>query len=261
MTTNNAAPPHSAAAPTRHLVLIPSYNTGARLAPTILSARHHDLPVCVIIDGSTDDSESTVGEMAASDPSILLCVLTRNSGKGAAILHGLHKAQALGYTHVLTMDADGQHSAAHIPALISLSRQHPAAMILGVPEFDDSAPGIRVLGHRVANFCTHLVCLGGGIEDSLFGFRTYPVAALLEAFAATCWMRRFDFDSEAAIRLYWQGVPPINIATPVRYFRREAGGVSHFNYLRDNLLLAFMYLRLALLCLRSLARRLSPFRH
>jgi len=47
-------------------------------------------------------------------------------------------------------------------------------------------------------------------------------------------MRRFDFDSEAVIRLRWQGVRPINIPTPVRYFRADEGGVSHFKYLRDN---------------------------
>ena len=55
---------------------------------------------------------------------------------------------------------------------------------------------------------------------------------------------RFDFDSEAAIRLCWLGVRPINVATPVRYFHRDEGGVSHFKYLRDNLLLAGMYARL-----------------
>jgi glycosyltransferase involved in cell wall biosynthesis len=248
-------------APPRHLVLIPSYNTGARLGDTIAAAREKGLPVCVVIDGSSDNSESLVRGMTAQDTRIMLRVLPRNSGKGAAILHGLRDAIAQGYSHVLTMDADGQHSAAHIPILVGLSVAHPEAMILGVPEFDDSAPRIRVFGHRIANICTHLVCLGTDIEDSLFGFRIYPATALLHAFAATRWMRRFDFDSEAVIRLFWQGVPPINVRTPVRYFRRDAGGISHFNYLRDNLLLGFMYLRLARLWLRPLMLRLSPFRH
>jgi hypothetical protein len=57
-------------------------------------------------------------------------------------------------------------------------------------------------------------------------------------------MRGFDFESEAAIRLSWRGVPVVNVPTPVRYFRREDGGVSHFKYLRDNILLVFMYVRL-----------------
>ena len=84
----------------------------------------------------------------------------------------------------------------------------------------------------------------GGIGDSLFGFRVYPIAPLLEVFGSTIGMRRFDFDSEAAIRLCWHGVRPINVATPVRYFHCNEGGVSHFKYLRDNLLLAAMYARL-----------------
>jgi hypothetical protein len=58
------------------------------------------------------------------------------------------------------------------------------------------------------------------------------------------WMRRFDFDPEAAVRLCWEGVRPIRIEAPVRYFRADEGGVSHFNYLRDNLLLSWMHLRL-----------------
>ena len=59
-------------------------------------------------------------------------------------------------------------------------------------------------------------------------------------------MRRFDFDPEAAVRLAWAGVPPVNLPAPVRYFTPEEGGVSHFNYLRDNTLLTWMHTRLFL---------------
>ncbi len=74
-------------------------------------------------------------------------------------------------------------------------------------------------------------------------------------------MRRFDFDSEAAIRLSWQGVPAINLPTPVRYFRRKDGGVSHFHYVRDNLLLLFMYLRLFAALLHRLPRLAATVLH
>ena len=56
------------------------------------------------------------------------------------------------------------------------------------------------------------------------------------------WMRRFDFDAEAVVRLCWRGVRPINVPAPVRYFRADEGGVSHFNYWRDNALLTWMHL-------------------
>lgn len=72
--------------------------------------------------------------------------------------------------------------------------------------------------------------LWGGIGDSLFGFRVYPIALLLEIFEITRWMRRFDFDPKAAVRLDWRGVPAINLRTPVRYWHPDEG-VSHFSYL------------------------------
>ena len=60
------------------------------------------------------------------------------------------------------------------------------------------------------------------------------------------WMRRFDFDPEAVVRMCWHGVRPVNLPAPVKYLRPEEGGVSHFNYLRDNVLLTWMHLRLFL---------------
>jgi hypothetical protein len=57
-------------------------------------------------------------------------------------------------------------------------------------------------------------------------------------------MRRFDFDPEAAVRLCWSGVKPINLSAPVKYLSADEGGVSHFNYLRDNVLLSGMHFRL-----------------
>jgi glycosyltransferase involved in cell wall biosynthesis len=250
---------------TTHLVLIPSYNTGARLFPTVAAIRRQEWPVWVVIDGSTDGTGEKLACMYMNDPDLRVLTLPRNQGKGAAILHGLRLAHAQGFTHVVTVDADGQHSADHVGLLIALSREHPEAMVLGVPVFDSSAPAIRIVGHRVANFWADLATLRSGIGNSLFGFRVYPVAALLGIFEETRWMRGFDFESEAAIRLSWRGVPVVNLATPVRYFRREDGGVSHFRYVRDNLLLCFMYARLFVELLPRLpglwARRVRTSRH
>jgi glycosyltransferase involved in cell wall biosynthesis len=243
-----------------HVVLIPSYNTGARLFETIGEVRRRGLPVIVVVDGSTDGTGDELVRQADDDPALYACVLPHNQGKGAAVLHGLQVAVAEGFTHALTMDADGQHSAAHIDTLLALSLAHPDCMILGRPLFDVSAPQIRIFGHKIANFCTGLLTPRGAIADSLFGFRVYPINPLIEAFAATPGMRRFDFDSEAAIRLHWQGVRPVNVDTPVRYFRREDGGVSHFKYLRDNLLLTAMYCRLAAALLLRTAARLRRSR-
>ena len=229
-----------------HVVLIPSYNTGAQLQRTVAAARAVWNPVWVVVDGSTDGSAEVLQQRAAQDPGLRVWVLPRNSGKGAAVLHGLQQALAQGYTHALTMDADGQHPAALIPAFMRASQSRPQTMVLGRPVFDASAPLLRVRGRRVSNWWTNLETLGAGVGDSLYGFRVYPVAVLAAVMQRQRWMRRFDFDTEAVVRLAWRGVKPVNLDAPVKYLTAEEGGVSHFRYGRDNLLLTWMHLRLML---------------
>jgi hypothetical protein len=113
-----------------------------------------------------------------------------------------------------------------------------------VPVFDAHAPSLRVQGRRVSNGWTNLETLWAGIGDSLFGFRIYPIEPLRQVMRHQPWMRHFDFDPEAVVRLCWRGVKPINLPAPVRYYRADEGGVSHFRYLRDNLLLSWMHTRL-----------------
>ena len=228
-----------------HLVLIPSYDTGEKVFETVRNARLFWEPVWIVVDGSTDGTTQGLQNLAATDSGLRVFVLPENQGKGAAILHGLREAVAQGYTHVLTLDADGQHPADRIPAFMKASMENPAALVLGKPVFDASAPRLRVLGRQVSNWCANLETLWEGIGDSLFGMRVYPAGLLLQIMESQIWMRRFDFDVEAAVRLVWRGARPINLAAPVRYFRPEEGGVSHFNYLRDNLLLSWMHLRLS----------------
>ena len=226
-------------------MLIPSYNTGPRLTATVREARAAWPAVWAVIDGGTDGAEAAIIALAAHDPGLRVLLLARNGGKGAALLHGLQEAQKAGFTHALTMDADGQHPAERIAAFMAASLANPEAMILGVPEFDASAPALRVGGRRISNWWARLET-AGAIGDSLFGFRVYPIAPLLAVMAETRWMRRYDFDAEAAVRLCWRGVPAINIPAPVRYFRAAEGGVSHFRYGRDNVLLTWMHIRLML---------------
>jgi glycosyltransferase involved in cell wall biosynthesis len=227
-----------------HLVLIPSYNPGPRVFETVSGARAHWQPVWVVIDGSTDGSAEALAAMASRDPGLRVLRLARNRGKGAAVIHGARAAQAEGYTHILTMDSDGQHPPDHIGRFMAASLAEPAALILGDPQFDASAPALRVQGRKLSNFWVNVETLWAGIHDSLFGFRVYPVKPLLRVARYQPWMRRFDFDAEAAVRLCWRGLTPRNLPAPVRYFRPEEGGVSHFNYWRDNLLLTWMHMRL-----------------
>ena len=248
---------------TTHLVLIPSYNPGPKVYQTVREALAHWNPVWVVVDGSSDGTADGLKTLVATETGLRVLVLERNSGKGAAVLAGLDAAAAEGFTHALTMDSDGQHPADLIQNFMATSLRQPAAMILGKPVFDASAPALRVNGRKVSNGWADLETLWAGIGDSLYGFRVYPVEPLRRVMAGQRWMRRFDFDPEAVVRLCWHGVKPVNLPAPVKYFGADEGGVSHFNYLRDNLLLTWMHarlfagflLRLPLLLWRRLAGR------
>jgi glycosyltransferase involved in cell wall biosynthesis len=212
--------------------------------PTVRAALDHWAPVWVVVDGSTDGSARQLADMAEAESQLRIWVLPRNCGKGAAVLFALREARVRGFTHVLTMDSDGQHPADRISAFMHASLAAPAAMVLGTPVFDASAPKLRVRGRKISNWWANLETLWSGISDSLFGFRVYPVAPLIAVMRHQPWMRRFDFDVEAVVRLSWRGVPAINLPAPVRYFSAAEGGVSHFKYWRDNALLTWMHFRL-----------------
>ena len=235
-----------------HLVLIPSYNPGPKVFETVETALAAWNPVWVIVDGSSDGSGERLQRMADREAGLRVLFLPRNRGKGAAVLHGIREAMLAGFTHALTMDSDGQHPAASIEAFMQASLAHPADMVLGKPVFDASAPRLRVRGRKISNWWANLETLWAGVGDSLYGFRVYPMAPLADVMQRQHWMRRFDFDVEAVVRLSWRGVKPINLPARVRYFRTDEGGVSHFNYWRDNVLLTWMHCRLVMGCVLRL---------
>ena len=210
----------------------------------VRAVRQQWAPVWVVVDGSTDESTRLLQELALQDSQLKVWVQSVNGGKGSAVLRGISQALEQGFTHALTMDADGQHPSELVPQFMAESIAQPDALILGKPVFDASAPALRVNGRKVSNTWANIETLGAGVGDSLYGFRVYPMRPLQKVMQRSRWMRRFDFDPEVAVRLCWEGLKPININAPVKYFSAAEGGVSHFKYLRDNVLLTWMHTRL-----------------
>ena len=237
-------------------VVIPSFNSGALLESTVLGVLPHANQVFVVVDGSTDGSELPLLELAVRTHGLRILRLPLNQGKGAAVLAGLEAAGSAGFTHAILFDSDGQHDPADIPKFLAASDRFPEAMILGVPIFGEDAPLVRVFGRRIGNWWTNLETLWGGIGDSLFGFRLCPVAESLRILRELDGGRGFDFDTQLAVRLYWEGVPPLNLPTRVRYRSPESGGVTHFKYLRDNVLLTRAHAGLLAEAVRLLPRLL-----
>lgn len=230
----------------RCVVILPSYNSGKKLLETLGGVLREHARAIVVLDASTDDSEALLSGRGWGPPELEILRHPVNLGKGASVLTALDRAAARGFAFALVMDADGQHPVEEIRTFLSLAEANPDHMILGVPVFGDDAPKERVRGRRVGNWWTNLETLWGGIGDSLFGFRVYPVQATRSILHSIKTARRFDFDTEIAVRLFWKGIRPINRKVPVFYPPKEQGGVTHFRYLRDNLLLIGTHIRLLL---------------
>lgn len=225
------------------IILIPSYNSGVRLRETVESALSSGLPVLVVVDGSTDGSDLTLEQVNAS-ADLRVHKLPLNQGKGAAVLAGARIALAAGYTHILTMDSDGQHPSDRIPAFVEAAGAHPEDLIMGDPIFGADVPTARLKGRKLTIWWTDLETHFYGLGDTLFGMRVYPLGSFIKAMEQTKFARGFDFDPEVAVRMVWLGCRPRQVSAPVRYFKSSEGGVSHFNYIRDNLKLTLLHFRL-----------------
>jgi glycosyltransferase involved in cell wall biosynthesis len=192
--------------------------------------------VWAVIDGSTDGSGKDAERLGIDGARVIH--LSKNVGKGGAVLAAFLEASARGFDHALVMDADGQHPVEFIRTFFDLSEKNPGCLIAGVPIFGPDAPRERVAGRRVGNTLAKIETIGRGAKDSLFGFRVYPIEPTIRILEATSTGRRFDFDTVLAVRLAWSGVPTLNHSVPVKYPAASVGGVTHFQYVRDNVLLA-----------------------
>jgi glycosyltransferase involved in cell wall biosynthesis len=239
-----------------HCVIIPSFNSGDLLEKTVLEALQNWDSVIVVDDGSTDQSFDGLRGYQDSNNGLTILSHDKNMGKGAAVITGMSHALQKGFTHAAVFDADGQHSVADLRRFMDQSRLHPEAMVLGVPIFDVEAPALRVNGRLVGNWWTNLETLWGGVRDSLYGFRVYPIEPSLQVMRSIKGGRRFDFDTQLAVRLYWMGIPPLNLDTAVTYKKKTQGGVTHFKYVRDNLLLVCVHTQLTLIAFTMIPRLL-----
>lgn len=226
-----------------YCLLIPHYNHERQFVAFLSQLVATGLPLVVVDDGSNSDSLAQVTTAINTYENVHLYKLQRNRGKGAAVKAGCTFARDLGFTHAIQIDADGQHDVADIEQFVQLSRQQPEAIICGKPVFDSSAPKARVYGRKVTDFWVALETLSLRIKDGLCGFRVYPLNAVENVVDHYFLGNRMDFDTELLVKAVWLNTELVFIKTKVIY---PGQSVSHFNYLRDNLLLIRLHSRLML---------------
>ena len=226
------------------VVVIPVYDHPATIGAVTAQVRAHGLRCILVDDGSSAACAAVLDALVAQHPDALALVrLPFNQGKGAAMVAGFREAARRGHTHVLQVDADGQHDCADIPNFLAQARRNPQAVVAGCPIWDDSVPRGRLYGRYATHVWVWINTLSFDIRDSMCGFRLYPLASLVPLLDTVRIGRRMDFDSDVIVRLHWRGVPVLNQPTRVTY---PQDGISHFRMWRDNVRISAMHARLFL---------------
>jgi glycosyltransferase involved in cell wall biosynthesis len=220
--------------------VIPVYNHGSTVG-AVVRAVAEIVPVILVDDGSDDETKRALARAVQEIQGVTLVTRAKNGGKGAAMRDGFEKAEALGFTHALQIDADGQHDSGRARFFLSEAAKRPGAVICGLPQFDDSCPVIRLKGRKISAAWARVVTLSKALPDVHCGFRVYPVAAALGVMRSQPVDRRMGFDTEILVRLYWQGTQPVFFPVKIVY---PPGGISNFRAVRDNARISWAFTRL-----------------
>ncbi|MBC3880921.1 glycosyltransferase family 2 protein [Undibacterium sp. LX40W] len=236
-------------------VVIPVYNHEHAIGDVVEAVLRFDSPCILVDDGSSAACADVLHALQQKYPTrVVLLKHEINQGKGAAVLTGFAHAAKNGFTHLLQVDADGQHCVADIARFFAQAKSHPNAVIAGYPIYDESVPKLRLYARYLTHVWVWINTLSFSIRDSMCGFRVYPVAPVIALMSRHQVGRRMNFDTDIVVRLYWDGLEVLNEGTRVAY---PADGVSHFRVWRDNVLITAMHTRLFFGMLLRLPRLLA----
>ncbi|HRN94403.1 MAG: glycosyltransferase family 2 protein [Chitinophagales bacterium] len=206
-------------------VLLPTYNNHRTLEQVIKDVLEFSNDVCVVNDGSTDETSEILSRYAQ----LKVLSYSPNQGKGWALRKGFEFAKSLGYDYVISMDTDGQHFASDLPNMLQALEENRNAIIIGARNMNqESVPGKSSFGNKFSNFWFNLET-DIKLPDTQSGYRVYPVKAMENIKFFT---RKFEFEIEVIVRAAWAGINVI--AIPVKVYYPPAGErVSHFRPFND----------------------------
>lgn len=221
------------------LIVVPVFNHAKPVLELVEKISTYLVPCLLVDDGSEPTCRLALEALQQEHAAFVQVVhLPENQGKGAAVMTGLRKAAELEYTHVLQIDADGQHEPADIHGFLEDAKRHPYDIINGCPIYDESVPKLRLYGRYATHIWVWINTLSFEIRDSMCGFRVYPLASIIPLINKKNIGKRMDFDIDIIVRAHWSGIRICNHPTRVTY---PVDGVSHFDAIHDNIRISKMH--------------------
>lgn len=225
----------------RYCVVIPIYNHEKYIESTLKRIFPFSLSIIIVNDGSSDACHDLLDQLQQRHEDVDVLHLPQNGGKGAAVIAGLKKAKADGYTHAVQIDADGQHDIEKLDQMVAISKTSPDALITAIPVYDETVPKGRLIARYITHVWVWINTLSFKIKDSMCGYRVYPLEATCNLLERVSLGLRMDFDTEIMVRLFWDEVDIKNVPIKVIYHN---DGISHFDVVQDNILISKMHARL-----------------
>lgn len=210
----------------RICVVIPTYNNDGTLGRVIADVLGYCDDVIVVNDGSTDHTAAII---AALGHRIDAVSYGSNRGKGGALKAGFRRAMERGFDYAITIDSDGQHYAADIPAFVTAVIRHPGSLIVGERDLTGvDINGKSTFANKFSNFW-FAVQTGRRLRDTQTGYRAYPLRRLRGLSLLTA---RYEAELELLVLSAWRGIPLVAIPINV-YYPPRAQRVSHFRPAAD----------------------------
>lgn len=209
--------------------VIPTYQNAKTLLKVVADVHRVVNTVFVVDDGSNDGTAALLDKATGNERPEKVLTHPKNCGKGAALKTGLTYARQQGFRYAVTVDADGQHRADDIPALLKAVEEEPDALAIGSRGLQhENMPAKSTFANRFSNFWFALQTLQR-LPDTQSGLRVYPLRRL----HGLRWMSaRYEAELTLLVFSAWAGVKLLPVPVSVYYPPRDQR-VTHFRPGRD----------------------------
>lgn len=209
--------------------VIPTYQNAKTLLKVVADVHRVVDTVFVVDDGSNDGTAALLDKATGNERPEKVLTHPKNCGKGAALKTGLTYARQQGFRYAVTVDADGQHRADDIPALLKAVEEEPDALAIGSRGLQhENMPAKSTFANRFSNFWFALQTLQR-LPDTQSGLRVYP----LQRLHGLRWMSaRYEAELTLLVFSAWAGVKLLPVPVSVYYPPRDQR-VTHFRPGRD----------------------------
>lgn len=215
----------------KYCFIVPIFNHGHKLKSLVFALQEYKFPIILIDDGSNNKCKIIIRSLVEKNNDLILLELPDNQGKGAAVMAGFNRAIELEFTHGVQIDADFQHDVNDVKKFVEESNSNALSLICGVPKYDETVPKGRLYSRYITHVWVWINTLSTEIQDSMCGYRIYPLTSVIKLINEVNIGKRMNFDIEIIVHLKWRNVEIINVPTQVIYHDDVP---SNFRLFKDN---------------------------